>query len=120
MLDAGSDFAGGLHVIALEAFHDFSGKQAVEVRVLSGGFHNSAPSGVPHKIHHRRKGHMQTAGGGFFCGSSRALAGQSRIKGGTLGKRCREDGFQTMNDIQHEQHGNVVWLYGHCLVLNGF
>ena len=120
MLDAGSDFAGGLHVIALEAFHDFSGKQAVEVRVLSGGFHNSAPPGVTHKIHHRRKGHMQTAGCGFFCGSSRALAGQSRIKGGTLGKRCREDGFQTMNDIQHEQHGNVVWLYGHCLVLNGF
>ena len=119
MLDAGSYFAGGLHVIALEALHDFRGKQAVEVRILSGGFHNSAPSGVPHKIHHRCKGHMQAACCGFSCGSSRALAGQSRIKGGTLGKRSREDGFQSMNDIQHEQHGNVVWLYGHCLVLNG-
>ena len=119
MLDAGSYFAGGLHVIALKAFHDFSGKKAVEVRVLSCGFHNSAPSGVPHKIHHGCKGHMQAACGGFSCGGSSALAGQRRIKGGTLGKGRRKNGFQSMNDIQHKQHGNVVRLHRHCLILNG-
>ncbi len=119
VLHAGRNFAGFLYVIALEPLYHGRCEQAVQVRILTGGFHNASPACIPHQIHHGCKGDVQAACGRLIGGSRGAFLGQLRIKGSTLCQRCRENGLQTVNDIHHEQQRNVVRLYGHGLVLDG-
>ena len=63
---------------------------------------------------------MKSGRGCFFCGCRRALAGELRIKSGSLRQRRRENGLHAVNDIHHEQHRDVMRLFCHVVILQFF
>ena len=120
MLDTGGNLspADMLPVLSLVAPHHGRCHQAVEIGVFSGGFHHSAPAGIPHQIDHRREGDVDAGGGGFPGGNGRTFLGHVRIEGAALGQGDGEHCAVAVDDVRHEQHGDMMGMVFHVELLN--
>ena len=120
MLHAGCHLTFFPEVVPLETFYHSRAEQTVEIGILTGGLHDSAPARVTDKVRHRRKSHMNAAHGRFLRCHSRTLPGKLRIKACALSQWNRINGFEAVDHVQHEKHWDFVGLLFDLLFLKLF
>ena len=118
MLHTGSNLVRLLQIVSLESAHHSGTEQTVQIRILTGRLHDTAPSCIADQVGHRCEGYVKAGNGCLFCSNCRTLFGQLRFKRCALSQRNRENGLEAVDDIQHEQHRDVMRVLLHKILLD--
>ena len=118
MLHTGSNFVRLLQIVSLESAYHSGTEQTVQIRILTGRLHDTAPSCIADQVGHRCEGYVKAGNGCLFCSNCRTLFGQLRFKRCALSQRNRENGLEAVDDIQHEQHRDVMRVLLHKILLD--
>ena len=118
MFHAGSNFVRLLQIVSLESAHHSGTEQTVQIRILTGRLHDTAPSCIADQVGHRCEGYVKAGNGCLFCSNCRTLFGELRFKRCALSQRNRENSLEAVDDIQHEQHRDMMRVLLHKILLD--
>ena len=117
MLGTSRHGAGIAEVVALEAADRRLGKARAHIRILTGAFDDTSPTGIAGKVDHRRERPMNALRRGLIGDGAVALGHKLGIERASACKRNRENGMMTVNDVASEDHGDAetALLHGDML-----